>query len=150
MSEDDQPGLRLRLAHESRRIAGQHAWLASVESTVLRVLERGTPGEAREALRAYQGSLDAHFELEERIHFPALHGLRPELGERIAALVVDHGRLRRALDELADRVGSVPRDAVTAGFRDVTLQLGEHEQREETLLDGNGSPSDATVNPLGE
>jgi len=133
---DDQPGLRLRLARESRRIAGQHAWLASVESTVLRMLERGTPGEAREALRAYRGSLDAHFELEERIHFPALHGLRRQLGETIAALVLDHEHLRRVLEELEGRVGSVPRDAVTAGFRDLTEQLGEHEQREEALLDG--------------
>jgi len=135
-SADEQPGLRLRLAQEARRIAGQHAWLASVEATVLRVLQRGTPAEARDALDAYRGALAAHFELEERLHFPALHGLRPELAPAIEALVADHARLRADLEALGARVGTVARDAVTDGFRACAAQLLDHEQREEALLGG--------------
>jgi hypothetical protein len=131
---DDQPGLRLRLAHEAKRIAVQHGYLAALEATTLRALERNTPAEAREALHGFFGALDAHFELEERVHFPAIHGLHADLGADIARLVEDHRALRAALSDLEVRVGREPRDRVTEGFRVAGAQLLDHERREETLI----------------
>ena len=134
----DQPGLRLRLAHEARRIAAQHEYLNALETTTLRSLERNTPAEAREALHGFRGALDAHFTLEEQIHFPALHGLREDLAPRIEALIGQHAALRVSIEELEGRVGREPRDDVTRHFRALAEALHAHESQEERLLaEGN-------------
>ena len=137
MTQSDQPGLRLRLAHEARRIAVQHGYLDALEATTLRALERGDSLEMRQALHGFHGSLDAHFTLEEQVHFPALHGLHPELEPDLDALIREHVRFR---DEL-DRIEASLRDPsggsadALAAFRDVAASLGPHEQREEQLLE---------------
>jgi iron-sulfur cluster repair protein YtfE (RIC family) len=143
---DDQPGLRLRLAHEARRIAVQHGYLDALEAATLRALERCTPAEAREALHGFRGALDAHFALEEQLHFPALHGLHAELAPEIGALERDHAEFRAAAEALEARVGLEPRGDVTHDFRALAERLREHEGREERMLSAFlphlGTPTD--------
>jgi iron-sulfur cluster repair protein YtfE (RIC family) len=107
---DEQPGLRPRLAHASRRLPAQHEYLDALLATTRRALERNTPPEAREALHAFRGALDAHFALEEQVHFPALHGLEPGCVAQIEELVLDHHALR---DRLLVLEGQVGRDRAT-------------------------------------
>jgi hypothetical protein len=132
--DDDQPGLRLRLTHASRRIAGQHDYLDALVASTLRALERNTPAEAREGLEGFAGALDAHFALEEQLHFPALHGLRPEVAPEIEALMVEHRALRARVRGLGERVGREPRDEVTREFVGLADTLRDHESREEQLF----------------
>lgn len=138
VSSSDQPGLRLRLAHEARRIATQHGYLDALESTTLRALERGDAREMADALRAFAGALDSHFALEEQVHFPALHGLDAGLAAEIGALVAEHGDFHQTLEALvahaaagaADRL----RPEVLAGFGKLAAALRQHEEREEALF----------------
>ena len=131
---DEQPGLRPRLAHASRRLAVQHEYLDALLATTRRALERNTPPEAREALHAFRGALDAHFSLEEQVHFPALHGLEPARADEIEALVLEHRSLRDRLLVLEGQVGREPRDGVARDFVDLGAALREHESREERLF----------------
>ena len=138
VTERDQPGLRMRLAHEARRIAGQHAYLAALEATTLLALENGDGAAIARALAAFAGSLESHFTLEEQVQFPALHGLHPGHERALAELVADHARYRSAIE--AVRALATGRDAVArraeviAGFGRLAADLKDHEGREEALL----------------
>jgi iron-sulfur cluster repair protein YtfE (RIC family) len=142
VTQSDQPGLRLRLAHEARRIAIQHGYLDALEATTLRTLEHGDPTEMRQALHGFHGSLDAHFTLEEQVHFPALHGLRPDFGPELDELINEHASFRDELRRIETSLhGSAWGAAeVLAAFRDVAAGLGRHEEREERLLSRAGQP----------
>jgi hypothetical protein len=137
---DEQPGLRPRLAHASRRLSAQHEFLDALLATTRRALERSTPSEAREALHAFRGALDAHFALEEQVHFPALHGLEPARGPEIEQLLLEHRALRDQLRVLEGKVGREPRDGVARDFVDLGAVLRAHETREERLFGVGADP----------
>lgn len=136
--QHEQPGLRLRLAHEAKRIAAQHEFLDALEGTTLRALERGAGDEMRSAMRTFAVSLGAHFRLEEQVQFPALHGLDAGLRPELDALMRDHGEFRTRMAGLeamvADGDGLVRRASVLASFGQLAAALREHEEREERLL----------------
>jgi len=138
VTQPDQPGLRLRLAHEARRIASQHSYLDALEATTLRAFERGDPAEMQQALHGFHGSLDAHFALEEQVHFPALHGLRPDFQSELDELIREHVRFREELDRIGASLRAIGGNAaaaeILAAFRDVVANLRRHEEREERLL----------------
>jgi hemerythrin-like domain-containing protein len=138
---DEQPGLRRRLAHASRRLSVQHEYLDALLATTRRALERNTPPEAREALHAFRGALDAHFALEEQVHFPALHGLDPARDREIEVLVLEHRALRDRLLVLEGKVGREPRDGVARDFVDLGAALRDHESREERLFEASARPA---------
>lgn len=131
---EDQPGLRLRLARASRRLPAQHDFLDALLATTGRALDRTASAEAQEALRGFRGALDAHFQLEEEVHFPALHGLQPGLGAELEALVREHHALRDRLLGLEGRAGREPGPAVARDFAELALSLRQHESREERLF----------------
>lgn len=138
MSNGEQPGLRLRLAHEAKRIASQHHHLHALELTTRRSVERGDREEMQAALLAYRGALDAHFDLEEQVHFPALHGLAPALRAQLDELTRDHQRIRAELDRLAQALADgdavAQRAALLPALANLAADLRTHETREETLL----------------
>ena len=136
MTSSDHPGLRLRLAHEGRRIAGQHDYLAALEATTRRALERGDAREMGEALRGFEGALCAHFDLEEQVHFPALHGHDPATGPELETLVTEHRGFRASLAQLRATAEAGDRAPVAAAFDALVVALRTHESREESLFPG--------------
>ncbi|HEY8495087.1 MAG TPA: hemerythrin domain-containing protein [Myxococcota bacterium] len=137
---DEQPGLRPRLAHVARRLAGQHDHLDALVATTRRALAGAAPAEAREALHAFRGALDAHFALEEQVHFPALRALDAGLGPEIDALVSGHHALRDRMLALEGRAAREPADRIAEDFEDFAAVLRAHESREERLFDRSGLP----------
>lgn len=131
---DEQPGLRPRLAHATRRLAAQHGYLDALLATTQRAIARHTPAEAREALYAFRGAIDAHFALEEQVHFPALQGLEPARGPELEELRLEHRALQARLGELEGQMGREPRGGVARGFADLGVALRDHETREERLF----------------
>jgi iron-sulfur cluster repair protein YtfE (RIC family) len=138
VTQPDQPGLRLRLAHEARRIASQHSYLDALEATTLRAFERGDPGEMQRVLHGFHASLDAHFALEEQVHFPALRGLRPDFQSELDELIREHVRFLEELDRVDASLrasgGNAAAAEILAAFRDVVASLRRHEEQEERLL----------------
>jgi iron-sulfur cluster repair protein YtfE (RIC family) len=124
----------MRLAHEGRRIAGQHEALAALEAATRRAFERGDDREVGEAARGFEAALAAHFDLEEQVHFPALHGHEPALGPKLEQLVREHAEFREALAALRRSAESGDRPAVAAAFDQVVARLRDHEVVEESLF----------------
>jgi hypothetical protein len=130
----DQPGLRLRLGAESRRIRSQHRQLDAIYARVLAALERGSSAEARGALERFRDAWEAHTSLEDGFYFPALRGLRPALGARLDALSDEHERLRAGLERLDALLAAGDAGRLGPALEGFVAEINEHEQREEELL----------------
>jgi hemerythrin-like domain-containing protein len=132
----DQPGLRKRMQLEARRIFHQHEQLDTFFAVTMGALGQADEGAAREAFLHFQDALEAHFEVEERTHFPALHGLAPATDEQLAALVREHVEFREILAGLARAVEAGKLDETGRGLKELGDKLAAHEQLEERLLAG--------------
>ena len=130
----DQPGLRMRMAQEARRISSQHRQLDSLHALVVAALERRARAQARTAFVRFRDALDAHMALEDELHFPALRGLRPDLDGELAGLVREHRRFRRSLDTLAETFFHGSAAGCAQGLDAFAEAFAEHEGREERLL----------------
>jgi hypothetical protein len=132
----EQPGLRLRLHGEVRRISSQHRQLDLLYAAVVEAFESGSGRETGDALGRFRDAFDAHTRLEDGFYFPALRGLRPELAGPLEVFVREHGRFREDFARLAARLSA----SGLEGFGDVldafAAELADHEAREEALLAG--------------
>lgn len=139
-----QPGLRKRLELETRRISAQHRQLEAFYHLVVQALRRDDSSEARESFMRFRTALQAHFEVEERTEFPALHGLDPGTEPELDALIEEHESFRRDLVTLAERFRDEDLSRSARLLDDLARRLGEHEQREERLFqrstDGQTQP----------
>lgn len=136
-----QPGLRMRVTRESRRISNQHRQLDLFYEMLLKSLSRENASKARSEFLRFHDALEAHFTVEERIHFPALHGLRPELDDELAGLVEDHKTFRATLERLASLLEQKELARCSDELDRFVVDLAAHEGREERMGDRvtNGS-----------
>jgi iron-sulfur cluster repair protein YtfE (RIC family) len=131
MSDGLETGLRHRLRRAVRRSESQHgqlrALLAEIEGPV-RAGALTVPGEWIARLR---DALQAHFELEDQVLFPALHGLEPTASGSIETLSREHADF---LSELGASLAE-PSGCACDAFLRLRAALGDHERREEQLLE---------------
>lgn len=128
-----EPGLSRRLEIEARRISAQHDKLGELWSHfVSGVGESLAGGELVERLGLFASALRSHFALEERIHFPALHGSDAHIEPVLARLLEEHRQFDQDLERME-------RDLAARGTQDgldleaFTRRLAEHERVEEGL-----------------
>lgn len=128
-----QPGLRMRVEREARRISSQHRQLDVFYGMVVDSLSRGRVRRACSEFLRLHDAIEAHFTVEERMHFPALHGLRPELDAELASLVEEHKSFRERLGKIADVLERG--DLADGGEQldQLVVRLAAHESREEQL-----------------
>jgi hypothetical protein len=134
----DQPGLRLRMGHEARRISSQHRQLDSLFALVADAVRRGAPREARDAFVRFADALDAHVSLEDELYFPALRGLQPALAGDLTVLEQEHRIFREQTDELR-RLFDAAFDSeglarCEAPLERLVCAVEDHEGREELLV----------------
>jgi hypothetical protein len=135
-----EPGLRYRIRRALRQISDQHRALHEIHGRLAGALEADDRREASDAFVRFRHALGAHFELEEEVFFPALHGLHPEEGADLEALGREHGALLAALQRIAPLLEAAPLERFStqlAGFRG---ELGAHERREEGLVSRLAEP----------
>jgi hemerythrin-like domain-containing protein len=130
----DQPGLRVRMGAERRRISSQHRQLDAIYGRVEAAIAKGAFPEAREALGRFRDAWEAHTSLEDGFYFPALRGLRPAVGAQLEALSAEHARSMQQLAELEALVEQQDRAALEAALERFVAHLTDHEGREERLL----------------
>lgn len=129
-----EPGLRLRMRGEERRIASQHDELDDFCRTVHRTLiARGARAAINDFL-LFESAMDAHMTIEEDIYFPALHGLRPDSAPALTRLVAEHEALRMALDVAKQALKRDEKVEALRAFEALIARVNEHELREENLL----------------
>ena len=87
---------------------------------------------AAEALERLCAALDGHLAHEDRLYYPPIWVLRPELKDALEALVAAHEDFRRRLGELTAEFRRG--EAALAAFDAFTADFGRHEVAEEGLL----------------
>ena len=120
-------GLRLRLRRAKQRVEAQHQALRALLNDAETAARAQKP--LWERLELLRDGLRAHFELEEEICFPAMHGLERAAKPSILRLARDHRAVLAELAELLDE----PSDA-TSRVLLLGQALREHEQHEEELF----------------
>ena len=128
MNDGFRTGLHRRLERANQQIKNQHERLRGLLRDAEAAARDGHF--LREPLHRLREGLDAHFDIEESISFPALHGLEPDCAAEIALLCADH---RAFLEELARLLDADEPDAPARVLR-LGSALGNHERREEDLL----------------
>jgi hypothetical protein len=132
--ESPEPGLRYRMRRALRQMGDQHRGLREIHERLAAALAAGNRREATDAFVRFRHALGAHFELEEGVFFPALHGLHPEEGPDLEALGREHGELLGALQRIAPLLEAAPLEGVGTEFAGFRGELGAHEHREEGLV----------------
>jgi len=129
-----QIGLRYRMRRALRQIGEQHRQLREIHARLAAAIAAGERQEARDAFVRYRHALGAHFELEDDVFFPALHGLHPEEREDLEALGGDHAGLLAALQRLASLLEASALDRFGEALDAFRGDLTRHEKREEDLV----------------
>ena len=127
-------GLKHRLAGEARRISSQHDQLNEFCARVAEALGDGDAAAVRAGFQRLHDALEAHFSMEDRVHFPALHGLRPELESEIMGLAEEHVGLRADMEDLDALFTAGRLEDAAPLFEDLIAALVAHERAEEKLL----------------
>ena len=132
---DRQPGLRLRLAQEARRMANQHRQIGSLAGVLSRALGGTDTRAGRSAFARFRDAIAAHMALENEVHFPALHGLHPELEADLTRLAREHDGFHRELDVLAQGIERGDLGSSARRLDDFVGRFEAHETREERLME---------------
>jgi hemerythrin superfamily protein len=127
-------GLIFRVRRSARRMADQHRHLRDLVPEFERAVERADADALGDMVSRYIEGIVAHFNLEDDVFFPALHGLRPERGDALEALSREHEGFLQRLAELRNGLASEPVERFADGFRQILADLGDHEKREEQLV----------------
>jgi iron-sulfur cluster repair protein YtfE (RIC family) len=131
VAETLETGLRHRLRRALRRIESQHVQMRALLNAVERAARTEEAALVLEPLAHLRDALAAHFELEDQVLFPALHGLSPGARVPLETLSDQH---REFLSELDDMLAS-KRACDTPVVARLHASIGEHERREEQLLE---------------
>ena len=132
--ESMETGLRFRLKRAARQIGEQHRDLDRICLELGEALADGAVNDARDAFQRYCSAVEAHFNLEEEVFFPAIHGLHPEQGDELESLSRDHGELSKELQQMAEQMLRSGVEAFASSFQTHLQALAAHEGREEQLV----------------
>jgi iron-sulfur cluster repair protein YtfE (RIC family) len=127
-------GLEHRLRRTERRIVEQHRHIRELTVELDRAAEAGRSAEVRTWLHRLEEALRAHFELEEDVVFPALHGMEPSQVAALERLVREHGEMLEQLRRVRDATSEAEQGTVSDGLPALRSQLSDHERREEALV----------------
>lgn len=127
-------GLQHRVKRLVQQIADQHRHLMALRGEIDAALERGARRDAGTKLARFETALAAHFELEQRSFFPALHGLARSRSAELEALEREHEGFLAELRALAADVDRADAGATRMAFERQVAALRDHEQREERLV----------------
>ena len=128
------PGLRYRMRRALRHIGEQHRQLREIQGRLDAAVSADDRENLRDAFLRYRHAIGAHFELEDGVFFPALHGLHPDERDPLEALSGEHVGLLAELQRLAPLVDAPALDGFGAALSEFRRGLGEHERREESLV----------------
>ena len=129
-----QIGLRHRVKRVAQQIAEQHRQLDALRREGSAALERGARADGRHALERFSAALAAHFDLEQSVFFPALHGLAPSRTQELEAIEREHPGFLSELRRIEAEIETASADASGRAFLQVLSGLRDHEQREERLV----------------
>ena len=131
---DDGPGLDKRLRYEANRISSQHKKLDELYEAVRYDLARRARHTAYVSFGRFRDALEAHFEIEDRVYFPAVHGMCPEHRVLLDVLSADHVGFCKELLCIHRLLESDELDESEQRLEGLVVVLRDHEEREDGLL----------------
>ena len=129
-----QNGLIFRVRRSARRLADQHRHLRELIPEFERAVELEDSDALRSMISRFMVGVVAHFNLEEDVFFPALHGLRSDQTTALDRLSREHHGFLRRLTELRELLTAATVEAFAQDFRKLLTDLGAHEKLEEQLV----------------
>jgi hypothetical protein len=129
-----QAGLRYRMRRALRQIGEQHRLLHEIRGRLGAAIASGEQLDARDAFVRFRHAIGAHFELEDRVFFPALHGLHPEEQQALEALSREHAGLLAALQRLTPLLEQAALEGFGSAFDAFQRDLAQHEMQEEGIV----------------
>jgi hemerythrin len=127
-------GLNRRLAIEGRRIAAQHAKLGELCVALIDAVADDHVACVRAALATLREGLLAHFDVEERVQIPALHGSNPSLEPQLQRIIDQHTRFRSDLQIFTRAMQTGDLKALREPLALFVAALAKHEAQEEELF----------------
>ena len=129
-------GLRRRLERALSRMEDQHRLLREIADHLDGAVASGAQADIERWLGRFFDALRSHFDLEESVVFPALHGMMESARADLARLEVDHGYFLERLAELLEAGtpcggGQTLIDALGV----VRERMRAHERTEEDLIE---------------
>jgi hypothetical protein len=85
-------------------------------------------------MQRYREALEAHFDLEDEVVFPAILGYRPTWQARLSQLLLEHERFRSELREIHEGLERAFGDSSARRIAALKEALAEHERAEERLV----------------
>lgn len=117
------------------RVAREHRHLETLFEEVNRFLAGENSADAvREAFGELADELETHFDQEDRLYYPAIWGIRPELKESLSDLMARHHWFHDQLRRIADHFAHGELEGGAVLFRKVMESFHAHEHAEEELL----------------
>jgi hypothetical protein len=134
MAMDDGAGDAREDLHGS--VSREHRRLGALLGELEASLERHAddPDAVRDAFAALSEQLDVHFEQEDRLYYPSLAALRPELAPQIRAIADAHRSFRLEIAAIGDALERAELAPARQRRGAVAVAVQRHEAREEALL----------------
>ncbi|MGH0031062.1 MAG: hemerythrin domain-containing protein [Myxococcota bacterium] len=125
-------GLRHRLDRALHRMEEQHRQLREIADRLDGAIAGGSPAEIERWLDRFGDALRSHFDLEEGVVFPAVHGLAESVRADLARLERDHAALLDGVYGLVTRASAS--DALVDALAALRRELRDHEKLEESVM----------------
>jgi len=138
--------IRERLKRAADQIQAQHRLLEPLFKELSSSLASGTSRDAQTAAFRLDGAIRAHFQLEEKIVFPMVRGLRVRDDSELEAIIEEHSSLGRELQSLIYQILESQFDLAAQHLEKFWLTIKDHEYREETFLSAlDSEPPERTL-----
>ncbi len=94
----------------------------------------GDEAEAAVAFGRIREELEAHFEKEDRLYYPAIRALRPDRAEAVDRVGKAHAQFIRRFDLIVAQLQAGKREEARRSFEEFAEAFIFHEIREEDLI----------------
>ena len=91
---------------------------------------------AQEAYRVLREALETHFDQEDRLYYPAIWALRPDLKAGLHEFVAQHEKFRAQLEHIEAVLARGDLEGGGQAIEALAKDFGRHEVSEESMLRG--------------
>jgi iron-sulfur cluster repair protein YtfE (RIC family) len=127
-------GRPLSPASPAVQLSNEHDRLNRLYSSLQRDLNPISRHAAYASFVRLRDALEAHFEVEDRVHFPTIQKFRPEFANLIRSLQQGHTRFRKELTQISQIISAGEIDESRRLVGIFAQALADHEKAEEDLL----------------
>jgi hemerythrin len=116
------------------RVGAVHRSLAAMFDETRTAFRDGDEAEAGSAFARLREELEAHFEKEDRLYYPAIRALRPDRAEAVNRVGKAHEQFLRRFELIVEQIQAGKLNEAERSFEEFAEAFIFHEIREEDLI----------------